>query len=369
MAARHCSGAARVRGCTGAAVTDWGEVPPGAAVIAVRLLAGLRAPVRVGDTEILVRASVGISTSDLASGRDALLRDADVAMYEARAAGKDRFEVFRPEFHERAVERLDLERELRHALERQELVVYYQPVVDLRTGAISGHEALVRWNHPRRGLLLPGEFIRVAEESGVIVPLGRFVLRAAVASLASWRAAGWTGWMSINLAPRQLLEPGLEDEVRDLIVRSGVPLSSIRLEITESAGLSRDDRARDVLLGLAQLGVGIALDDFGTGYSSLQRAAELPITVLKIDRSFVEGLGTDRVRTAVAEATVAFGHALGVLIVAEGIETTAQRDTLAELGCEFGQGYLFGRAEPAHGRPPGVGIAPVLVLRREPSVA
>jgi diguanylate cyclase (GGDEF)-like protein len=359
---------ARVGGDEFAIAASIGSLDESTAM-ARRLLAGLRAPIGVGDTEILVRASIGVCTSDLAPDREALLRDADVAMYEAKAAGKDRFEVFRPEFHARVVERLDLEHDLRLALERQEFVVFFQPVVDLRTGAVSGHEALVRWQHPARGLLLPGAFISVTEETGLIVPLGHFVLRTAIATLATWRDAGWTGWMSINLAPRQLLEPSLENDVRALIERYDVPAPRIRLEITESAGLSHDDRAREVVTALARLGVGIALDDFGTGYSSLERAAELPITVLKVDRSFVAGMGHDRVRTAVAEAAIAFGHALGVVIVAEGIETVEQRDLLAELGCEYGQGYLFGRPEQERGGPPGVMATPIRHVRPSESVA
>ena len=213
---------ARVGGDEFAVVTRIHDVTD-AEGIARRLLAALRTPFRLGESEILVRASIGISTSDGAIDRDALLRNADVAMYEAKGAGRDRYEVFRPELHQRAMERLQIERDLRYALEREEFVLHYQPVVDLATGAVAGHEGLIRWCHPDRGLLLPGAFISIAEETGLILPLGRWVLRRGIATLAAWRAAGWDGWLSLNLAPRQLLEEDIEDAVCRLLVDHDIP--------------------------------------------------------------------------------------------------------------------------------------------------
>ena len=359
---------ARVGGDEFAMVTGIHDVGD-AEGMARRLLLALRTPFRLDESEILVRASIGISTSDGAIDRDALLRNADVAMYEAKGAGRDRFEVFRPELHQRALERLRIERDLRYALERGEFVLHYQPVVDLATGAVAGHEGLIRWCHPDRGLLLPGTFISIAEETGLILPLGRWVLQQGIATLATWRAAGWEGWMSLNLAPRQLLEEGIEDEVRRLLVDHDVPPSALHLEVTESESIRGDAQAKETMGALAALGVGIALDDFGTGYSSLERAAALPVSALKVDRAFVQGLGSDRVLAAIAEAAIAFGHALGVSVVGEGVETVEQERLLASLGCDYGQGFLYGRAMSGASGPPARHPGPLHVLRASEDVA
>jgi diguanylate cyclase (GGDEF)-like protein len=315
--------------------------------IANRMLSALRSPFRVDGTDVLIHASVGISTSGVAATADALLRNADAAMYEAKAMGKDRYELFRPELHERAVARFELERDLRHAFERAEFELYYQPLVDLSRAAIIGHEALIRWRHPTRGMLTPASFIPVAEETGLIVSLGRWVLREAVRQASEWRIEGWTGVMSVNLATLQLAEDGLVADIDALLQTSGLPADQLQLEITESAALGHDAQTRRAIRELADLGVGIALDDFGTGYSSLEHVADLPLTALKIDRTFVARLGVDRTRSAIVEASIAFGHALGLRVTGEGIETIEQRRRLSDLQCDVGQGYLFGKPMPA----------------------
>ncbi len=314
--------------------------------IANRMLSALRSPFRVDGTDVLIHASVGISTSGVAATADALLRNADAAMYEAKAMGKDRYELFRPELHERAVARFELERDLRHAFERAEFELYYQPLVDLSRARIIGHEALIRWRHPTRGMLTPASFIPVAEETGLIVSLGRWVLREAVRQASEWRIEGWTGVMSVNLATLRLAEDGLVADIGALLETSGLPADQLQLEITESAALGHDAQTRRAIRELADLGVGIALDDFGTGYSSLEHVADLPLTALKIDRTFVAGLGVDRTRSAIV-ASIAFGHALGLRVTGEGIETIEQRRRLSDLQCDVGQGYLFGKPMPA----------------------
>jgi diguanylate cyclase (GGDEF)-like protein len=318
-----------------------------AVAIAERVLSATRPPFRIDGTEVLVRASIGISVSPTAATADALLRNADAAMYEAKANGKDRFELYRPELHERAVARFALERDLRHAVERSEFELYYQPLVDMSVASVVGHEALIRWRHPRRGLLGPGAFIPVAEETGLVVSLGAWVLGEATRQLAEWTDRSWTGFISVNVAPPQLAQRGFVEQVESVLRASRVPAERLQLEITESSLLGRDSQTRLAIRELADLGVGVALDDFGTGYSSLEHLAELPLSGLKIDRSFVAGLGVDRTRSAIVDASIAVGHALGLRVTAEGIETVDQRRRLVELGCDFGQGYLFGRPTPA----------------------
>ncbi|HKC24583.1 MAG TPA: EAL domain-containing protein [Thermoanaerobaculia bacterium] len=297
--------------------------------------------------EVFTTASVGIALSD---GRyqtaDELLRDADTAMYRAKAQGRARYVLFDAGMHTRAVELLTLETDLRRALERDELSVYYQPIVSIETGRLSGFEALVRWRHPQRGLVLPSEFIGFAEESGLVVPLGAWVLKEACRQTAAWlRAAGADPplTVSVNVSARQLARPELGDEVEAALEESGLPASSLRLEITESLTVQGADAAPATLARLRGLGIELYVDDFGTGYSSLGTLQMLPVDKLKIDSSFVARLEANEGSRELVRTILALARNLGLGVIAEGVETEGQRRLLGALGCEQAQGFLFAR--------------------------
>ena len=324
----------------------------GAAGVAERLIQAVRSPVRIGTEDMLVSASIGVSILKI-QGRDEkgvdaeeLLRDADLAMYAAKAAGRNRYAIFDPAMHadliEEARQRADLER----ALTDRQFVVHYQPIVELTTQRLVGVEALVRWNHPDRGLIGPGAFIPIAEATGLIVPLGRWVLEESCRQLAEWRArypmAGDV-YVSVNLSARQFQVPGLVDDVAQAIARAGVPPANVTLELTETL-LMRDTAATaDTLAALKSLGVRLAVDDFGTGYSALGYLKRFPVDILKIDKSFVDGVAINAEDAALAQTIVQLGQALNLQTLAEGIESADQSIQLEALGCTYGQGYLFAR--------------------------
>jgi diguanylate cyclase (GGDEF)-like protein/PAS domain S-box-containing protein len=295
--------------------------------------------------EVFTTASVGIALSDVRyQTADELLRDADTAMYRAKAQGRARYVLFDAGMHTRAVELLTLETDLRRALERDELVVYYQPIVAIDTGRLSGFEALVRWRHPLRGLVLPSEFIGFAEESALIVPLGAWVLKEACRQTAAWvRSASGDPplTVSVNVSARQLARPELGDEVEAALEESGLPASSLRLEITESLMVQSAEAAPATLARLRGLGIELYVDDFGTGYSSLGTLQTLPVDKLKIDSSFVARLEANEGSRELVRTILALARNLGLGVIAEGVETEGQRRLLAELGCEQGQGFLF----------------------------
>ena len=311
-----------------------------------RITGVLKRPVVLQTREVVVSASLGVAFARDAKNADELLRNADVAMYQAKAAGKGRHAEFDHAMHAAAVARLELAADLRFAVERNELRLLYQPVVELATGAVVGAEALLRWERPGHGVITPLAFVPLAEETGLIVPVGRWVLRVACAQLARWRASlpGSDALsMNVNVSGRQLAEDGFVDEVRAAIRDTGVPAELVTLEITESVLV---DHASDILTVLHELravGVRLAIDDFGTGYSSLGYLQKFPIDVLKIDRSFVNGVTRGGSEAALTRTIVALCAALGLDAVAEGIEQAAQQDALAALGCRRGQGYLFAR--------------------------
>jgi diguanylate cyclase (GGDEF)-like protein/PAS domain S-box-containing protein len=316
---------------------------------AARLLESLRQPFDLDGHQVVVSASIGIAFGESGVDKpDDLLRAADTALYEAKGQGKGRHETYQQTMNVRAWRRLQLESELRLALARDELRVHYQPIVELESGRITAVEALVRWQHPSRGLIAPGEFIPLAEQTGLIVEIGEFVLRTACAQVAQWgglpQAAGLI--LSVNVSPRELVRPGFVDGVAGVLASTGLPGDRLKLEITESATLE-GDAAIATLRGLQELGARIAIDDFGTGYSSLGYFRDLPIDGLKIDRAFIDGLGSEREDTAIVTAAIAFGRALEVEITGEGIETPEQLARLRELGCRLGQGFLFSRPVPA----------------------
>ena len=318
-----------------------------AARIAGKLLEALALPVELGAEPVGVSASVGISVyPDNGRSRDALLKAADTAMYSAKAQGRNRYCFYTEDLAARAAERLSIEQGLRGALATESLVLHYQPQVALSDGALTGVEALVRWQHPRHGLIMPDRFIAIAEESGIIEPLGRWVLFTACAQAAErLRAGGPPFQLSVNVSARQFARDHFEDTVHEALAESGLPASLLEIEITEST-LQRIEHSRHLLDTLKALGVSIAIDDFGTGYSSLSVIKHLPIDRLKIDQSFVRDIPGDAGDVAIVEAIVSLSRTLGLRVIAEGVETEAQLAVLRRLGCEEGQGYLFSRPLP-----------------------
>ncbi len=323
------------------------EVP----ALADRVSEALADPFEFEGRTVTVTASVGIALAQGTTDAGTMLRDADAAMYRAKAAGRDRAVVFDEGMHEDAAQRLEAEFGLRRALDNGELQVHYQPVVDARSGLTVGFEALVRWNHPEFGLLPPDRFIPVAEETGLIVALGEWVLREAVRQVAAWRSAAVAHtdvWVAVNLSARQLRAPHLVTTLADCLSEVGVPASVLHLEITESVIMDDLPRTKETLEAIRDLGVLMAIDDFGTGYSSLSYLRRLPVSTIKIDRSFVDALdGPDASATTLVDAIVSMAHALGMEAIAEGVETPDQLRTLRELGVHLSQGYLWSRPLPS----------------------
>jgi diguanylate cyclase (GGDEF)-like protein/PAS domain S-box-containing protein len=319
-----------------------------ATTVAERIIASLREPVLLDALQIRTTASIGIAYGSSGAGSHEMLRNADLAMYTAKAGGKNCARVFEREMHRAAVDRLDFEAHLRGAAERGELVVHYQPIHELRSGRVTALEALVRWNHPERGPLAPLAFIPFAEETGIIDEIGQHVLVEACEEARRWRAdmGSAAPAVSVNVAPRQLLDVRLPDRVEELLARSGLPADRLILEITEGALMKDPDAAGVGLERLSGLGVRLAVDDFGTGYSSLAYLQQFPINLLKIDRSFVNDILT-RSGSLLVQAIVQISHTLGLVPVAEGVESQAQADMLAELGCDLAQGFHLGRPADA----------------------
>jgi diguanylate cyclase (GGDEF)-like protein/PAS domain S-box-containing protein len=322
-----------------------------AARVAERMVAVFELPFELSAGEHFAKASLGIALAGDSDRLPAnLVRDADAAMYQAKSRGRGRFEVFDRAMRLRTVARLSLENDLRRALERGELQIAYQPIVSLHDHSIVSVEALLRWQHPERGLVRPDEFIPVAEESGLIDPIGRWVLEAACMQAAEWHAARPDArpvGISVNLSMRQLTQRDLEATVAAALALTGIEPSSVCLEITESVLLEEPASVSETIRRVARLGVRFVLDDFGTGYSSLAYLTQLPIDGLKVDRSFVDALGSDRRSTAITTAIVRMAQALSVDVIAEGVETEGQLAALRELQCELAQGFLLHRPLPA----------------------
>jgi diguanylate cyclase (GGDEF)-like protein/PAS domain S-box-containing protein len=317
-----------------------------ARTIATRIGDLFREPFALDEGEAYLQASIGIAIATGEEQPEDLIRDADAAMYRAKERGRARVEVFDEELRQVAAERLATESALRRALEREELRVHFQPVISLADGALSGMEALVRWEHPERGLLMPGAFIDLAEETGLIVPLGEWVLHRACATLATWRERHGTDvQVAVNLSARHLQQPDLDVTVANVLKHTGIPGDRLVLEITESAVMETGAGVLATLAALKDLGVRLAIDDFGTGYSSLSHLHRFPIDVLKIDRAFISGLGSG-LDAPIANAIVSLAQALGLSTVAEGIEREEQRDAARSLGCDMAQGFLYARPLP-----------------------
>jgi predicted signal transduction protein with EAL and GGDEF domain len=322
--------------------------------VAERLVAAMAQPLALQSGEVFVTLSVGIALSNPGTAGADMLRNADVAMYRAKERGPSRIEIYREDDEQNVVSRLRTSNELHRALERDEIELHYQPFVDLHTETMVGMEALVRWQHPTRGLLLPQEFIPLAEDSGLIVPLGRWVLREACRQTAAWHALR-RGTdqdnarlnISVNVSAVQLADPGFCRQVAEAIEESGIDADCVWLEITESTLMRDADDAVVVLQAIRDLGLHLEIDDFGTGYSSLSYLQRFPVESLKIDRSFVNDLDQRSDNAAIVRAIIGLGDSLGLPIIAEGVERQGQVTRLKALGCHLAQGFLFGRPLPA----------------------
>jgi diguanylate cyclase (GGDEF)-like protein/PAS domain S-box-containing protein len=322
-------------------VSDWE-----ASVLADRMARVLAAPVQLDGTDICLSASVGVAVATGEASADSLLRDANAAMYEAKHRGRGSAALYEEGLRLKAEARLTTESAMRGALEKGQFLLHYQPIVSLTDGRLVGAEALVRWDHPELGLVPPAEFIPLAEETGLIVPIGAWVLDQACATLGRWSRKhqhGAPAALSVNLSARQLLSPGLLDAIKDVLAAARVTPSSLVLEITEGALMEDVEFFLETLAALRAIGVRLAIDDFGTGYSSLSYLKRFAVDSLKIDRTFVDGLGSDPHDSAIVAAILAMARALDLSVVAEGVETDEQLQALRTLGCQAAQGYLFSR--------------------------
>jgi len=314
-----------------------------------RLLSAIAQPFIVNGREVFVTCSVGVSVYPQ-DGRDGdtLLRNADAAMYRAKEQGKNGFQFYTRELNERVSERLDLESDLRRALERGELAVYYQPQVELATGRIVGAEALVRWRHPSRGAVEPGRFVMIAEETGLIVPIGDWILRTACEQIKAWQGAGLPPLVvAVNLSARQFRQTQLADIVESVLSDTGVEPRFLELELTETVVMHDPQEAEIALRRLKSMGLRVAIDDFGSGYSSLNYLKRFPIDKLKIDGSFVQDLPESGDSAAIVLAVISLGHSLGLRVIAEGVERRSQAGFLRAHGCDEIQGYYYSAPMPA----------------------
>ena len=313
--------------------------------IAERLANAVSVPFSVDGDDVYVTASTGIALAAEGLSPEDLLRAADTAMYRAKRWARPH-QVFDEAMRVRSAERLSMESALHRALERGEFRLHYQPAVSIVDGSVVGVEALLRWDHPERGLVLPAEFIPVAEDSGLIVPIGRWVLEEACRQADRWQRFGRETWLSLNLSAHQLTAPGLVEEVEAALETTSTDAARLHLEITESALMADTEGAARVIRSLKRLGVRVSIDDFGTGYSSLSHLKRLAVDTLKIDRSFVDGLGREPENTAIVMAVLGMAQSLGLSVVAEGVETEEQLAALRDLGCTTAQGFLFARPQP-----------------------
>jgi len=319
--------------------------PPRVNAFAETLRRAVRAPITFNDREIFLTSSIGLAMTDEQPQRnEELLKDAELAMYHAKRIGGDRIEMFKPAMRSRKTDRLTLESELRRAIEREEISVYYQPIIRLEDRAVAGFEALARWDHPKLGRMAPAEFISVAEEIGLIVDLGLFMLERTARQLAVWQRIEREGdpvFASVNVSSRQLLRQDLLHDLRTVLARTPLVRGTLKLELTESLVMENPEHAAQLLTRIRDLGAGLALDDFGTGHSSLAYLQRFPFDTIKIDQSFVRTThrGT---RPVILRSIISLAHDLRMDVVAEGAETDSDAVELYQLGCEYAQGYAFG---------------------------
>jgi diguanylate cyclase (GGDEF)-like protein len=321
----------------------------GATRVAERLAASLARPFILRRQEHFVSASVGISIGAVGEKPEALMRDADAALYRAKERGRGRYEIFDEVLRARVVDNMQTENALRRALERGELELHYQPVISLRGGTVAGLEALMRWSHPDRGLLYPGSFMSAAEDSQLILPMGRWAMNDALRTAAAWQGLDPDGpptRIAVNLSARQLTDPQLPADLEKAIHASGIEPVTVELEITETALLEETESPERSVQGLKEMGVRVVLDDFGTGFSSLGYLRRFPLDAIKLDRAFVEHLADRSEDEAIVRAVVEMAGALGLDVVAEGVETADQLEAVAELGCSHAQGFYFAHPTP-----------------------
>ena len=346
---RTADTAARLGGDEFAVLLEDIDEPEAATEVADRITTAFRRPFRINERDVFATVSIGIAFGSRSSTSEEILRDADLAMYTAKSRGKNRYELFEVQQHEAAIIRVEVEADLHRAMQRDELTLFFQPMVDVESGAIVAVEALVRWEHPRRGFLMPGAFIPVAEEAGLMETMGRLILAGACAQTSAWQAAGNVDLaISVNVSPRQLAGDGIVATVAEVLATTGLDPSSLILEITETAMMRDTEIASRNLHGLKELGVSLALDDFGTGYSSLTYLQQFPIDIVKIDKSFVDSVDDRTKKHSLAPAIIQLAQTLGLRTVAEGVEHPGQLLRLRNLGCDLVQGFLLHRPQTAH---------------------
>jgi predicted signal transduction protein with EAL and GGDEF domain len=338
---------ARFGGDEFAILLDAIQDPADALRVAEKVQQAISAPFKLTNHEAITTASIGIalSASNYKEAED-IIRDADTAMYRAKDLGKARYEVFDASMHTRAVTLLRLESDLRRALEKQELCVYYQPIVSLASGDLHGFEALVRWQHMDRGLVLPEDFIALAEETGLILPLGLYVLREACHQLRKWQQhsiANRDLIISVNLSGKQLTQPDLIEQIKEVLRETQIEPWHLKLEITETVVMDNPEVAAGTLAKLRGLGVRLSIDDFGTGYSSLSYLNRFPVDTLKIDRSFVTSMDEADDNLQIVKTIITLAANLGMQVIAEGVETEAQLNQLRLMKCQYAQGYYFSK--------------------------
>ena len=352
---------ARLGGDEFAILTDDAPDLKRSLAMAERLTRELRLPYVINERTVSVTASIGIASArDATESADDVVRNADVAMYMAKANGKAGFAVFDPGMHAAIRDRHELGAQLQHAVELGQLRLMYQPIVDLRDGVLAGVEALVRWQHPERGLVAPGEFIEIAEENGAILPIGRWVLREACREAVGWSDMDPDAFLCVNVSAREIQQPGFVEAVQEALAEAGMAAARLSLEITETALLKATPSTIATLEALRDLGVSVVIDDFGTGYFSLSHLRQFPVDVLKIASEFVQVPDTDSKTAALAGAIIAMGGSLGIKTVAEGIETAEQAARMRDLGCSYGQGYFF--AKPLAAADVAGGTFPVAIV-------
>jgi diguanylate cyclase (GGDEF)-like protein len=318
-------------------------------IVNKKILENLSQPVRINDHEFEVSTSIGISFYP-ENGQDAesLIQKADLAMFQAKQAGGNTFRYFSPEMTARAQEMISIEAGMREALKKEEFLLHYQPKVDLQSGHITGCEALVRWQHPEKGLLSPGYFIPAAEETGLILPLGKWILESACRQAKTWEISGFSSFsISVNVSARQFRQENFVEQIYDIMKKTGVEPGMISLEITESMVMEDIPNAVKIMARLKELGLGLQLDDFGTGFSNFNSLRKFQVDCLKIDSSFIADALTERSAAAVVQSIIAIAHNLGLTAVAEGVETQKQLDFLVKCKCDEFQGYLFSKPLPA----------------------